>query len=249
MLQRLFFYSLFVVLVSFVGSALPVRAQVPQQRVAAQSTNQNTNQIERPRSLWIPTNPTEFFTLWVAAFTLVLAASTVGLWIVTWLSGRAQSRDTRILQRAYVTVDGLGAVLNSVGMSRAELTIKNVGRLPAYEVEWFINYAMDSDGRRANFPIDTTVTPFYGKNILPPFTEMKRSKDCRLSAAEVQGFERTLTFYVWGEVRYLDGFGNRRFTRFCHRYPRGSGQARLNQPVIDVPAESMRYHLHGNDGD
>lgn len=38
----------------------------------------------------------------VAMFTLVLAFSTVGLWIVTGVGIRNQSRDTRIIQRAWL---------------------------------------------------------------------------------------------------------------------------------------------------
>ena len=181
---------------------------------------------------------TALATGFIAVFTIILARV-----------GRQQSRDTRILQRAYLAVDGRGAILRWNGVSRAELAIINVGRLPAYEVEWLIDYAMDSSGRRSNFPIDTTRTPFYGKNVLPPGTEMKRSKDCQLSREEVDGFRTNLTFYVWGEVRYLDGFGNKRFTRFCHRYPRGSGIPRLDQPALELLAEGVRDHLHGNDAD
>jgi hypothetical protein len=33
----------------------------------------------------------------IAIFTLILAISTIGLWIVTWRSGVRQSRDTRLL--------------------------------------------------------------------------------------------------------------------------------------------------------
>jgi hypothetical protein len=52
--------------------------------------------------------------------------------------------------------------------------------------------------------------------------------------------------YVWGEVTYTDGFGEPRFTKFCHRYN--------NQAIIPtskcglwIPPEDARYHDHGNE--
>ena len=39
------------------------------------------------------------YTLWLAIATFVLAASTIGLWVVTWRSGINQSRDTRRVLR------------------------------------------------------------------------------------------------------------------------------------------------------
>jgi hypothetical protein len=41
----------------------------------------------------------------VSFYTAVLALSTIGLWIATWQGIRRQSKDTRILQRAYVSVE------------------------------------------------------------------------------------------------------------------------------------------------
>jgi hypothetical protein len=54
--------------------------------------NTRNNQSENSRTLWERTteDPNAFFT---AVFTAVLASSTIGLWIVTWLSGNRQSRD------------------------------------------------------------------------------------------------------------------------------------------------------------
>ena len=38
-------------------------------------------------------DPTAYFTLWLVAFTGVLAVSTIGLWIVTWRAGNRQSHE------------------------------------------------------------------------------------------------------------------------------------------------------------
>lgn len=201
-------------------------------------------------------DPVAYFTGWLVAFTGVLAFSTIGLWVATGSAARNQTRDTRILQRAYIAVDG-GGIFPLDTKSIAHVGVKNVGNLPAREVSWFISYAVDPDGRRSYFPIDET--HFYGRNVVPPGTEMKRSQNCTLDPRDIMAFESgASSFYVWGEVRYLDGFGQKRFTRFCHRYNRtGLVQHLTNfagstaQTVVsqEVTAESMRYHQFGNDAD
>jgi hypothetical protein len=57
--------------------------------------------------------------------------------------------------------------------------------------------------------------------------------------------------YVWGVVYYHDGFGNRRFTRFCHRYAAiGHDPYWRTSPTRTVIPESFaRYHTHGNEAD
>lgn len=90
MFQRFLFWPLFaaVIGVAFggsIGSGLPLKyAQTPQQQETGGYADQRSEQTDSKRSLWVPTNPTEFFTFWVAIFTLVLAGSTIGLWYVTY---------------------------------------------------------------------------------------------------------------------------------------------------------------------
>jgi hypothetical protein len=65
-----------------------------------------------------------------------------------------------------------------------------------------------------------------------------------------------LFLYVWGEIRYTDGFGISRFTRFCHRYGKaalgygdvaGGGGYTAGVPML--LADGMRFHQFGNDAD
>ena len=59
-------------------------------------------------------------------------------------------------------------------------------------------------------------------------------------------------FYVWGIVRYNDGFKDNRFTRFCHRY---NGNAYYVFPdgkhvgESGLLAEEAKYHQSGNNAD
>src|SRR5690242_16803824 len=50
---------------------------------------------EGGKSFWERTtdDPVAFFTLWLAIFTAVLSASTIGLWVVSLRAGRQQSAD------------------------------------------------------------------------------------------------------------------------------------------------------------
>jgi hypothetical protein len=51
--------------------------------------------------------------------------------------------------------------------------------------------------------------------------------------------------YVWGIVRYTDGFGEDCFTKFCHRCP-------VTPETIErhiIPSEYARFHEHGNDAE
>ena len=214
-----------------------------------QSTEAAANYQDKPnKTLWQRTteDPTAFFTLWVAAFTFILAASTIGLWVETRLASRKQSREMRILQRAYLAV-GAGGIdpLDWPGNSVAHIVIKNVGNLPARNVRWFIDAKFGEDGRRNDFPIDKSV--IYGNNVVPPGTEMKRSQNFKATSEEVSALrKRKIHLYVWGEISYSDGFGESRFTKFCHRYSGGAvtfGDAYLLRP------DSMRYHQYGNDAD
>jgi hypothetical protein len=46
-------------------------------------------------SLWVPTDSVGLYTLVLAVLTGVLAASTIGLWIVTWRASASQARDMK----------------------------------------------------------------------------------------------------------------------------------------------------------
>ena len=201
---------------------------------------------------------TALATIAIAYFTYTLKRSTDNLWDATRKTAITQERDTKILQRAYLAVAPGG--VNPLGYALppytiAHIVVQNVGNLPARDVSWFIDCKLSPDGRLNDFPINEAL--FFGKNIIPPGTEMKRSQNCDFDYEEVRNFERSdLSLYVWGEIRYLDGFGISRFTRFCHRYNKtamGYGDVAVGGGYISqVPmlrAEGMRFHRFGNDAD
>src|SRR5262245_23182657 len=52
--------------------------------------------------------------------------------------------------------------------------------------------------------------------------------------------------YAWGRVTYVDGFGNERWTNFCHRYDTEAKEAKTGGGYV-IPKEHGRHHDYGND--
>lgn len=180
----------------------------------------------------------------IGLFTYYLYKATSGMWA-----------HTRTVERAYLAVEALGIrpfeSIDKVDHAVAHLSVRNVGHLPARHVRWFIDAELSSDGKRADFPIDENL--FYGDNVIPPGTEMKRSKNCAFSEQDIANFlGGGLYLYVWGKVRYFDGFKPGRSTRFCHRYDRRGiriDEKGLYKGHRMLGQSSMRYHQFGNDAD
>ena len=116
------------------------------------------------------------------------------------------------------------------------MALRNVGRLPARNVSWSASIGPDA-------PPKLLIPPSgAGKGVLPPGTEMVVRTDDVLFADKV----RNSTF-VWGMATYEDGFGNPRFTKFCHVY---ATKAFLGgHEAFSIPGEQARHCEMGNDAD
>jgi hypothetical protein len=158
-------------------------------------------------------------------------------------------------QRAYISVEPLGIGM-FVGRARVlgHVGIHNAGRLPAHNVRWFINMKASPDGVDKDFPIGA----LSGDVVAPPGVTMPRGTRRGMLVAElnaqscspvkVRSEESPVFLYVWGLVRYQDGLGTERWTRFCHRYNwvmRGEGA--IGNYNIDT--KYGRYHEYGNGTD
>jgi hypothetical protein len=175
----------------------------------------------------------------VSFYTAVLAASTILLWFATWRGIRNQSRETRILQRAYLSVEARGieqAFDDRPDRMVALVALRNVGRLPARNVSWSTSIGRPED------PARLPVAPAGpGKGVLPPGTEMVIRTDV-MFANKVVNYT-----FVWGVVTYEDGFGNPRFTKFCHVY---ATKAFIGgHEAFSIPGERARPCEMGNDAD
>ena len=157
-------------------------------------------------------------------------------------AARSQARDTRVLQRAYLSAEpfGINPYLGAGDNVIGHVSFRNVGHLPARDVSWFVAMEIDPSDERTQFLIDDD--KFFGKNVIPPGTPMIQGT---YSFARPQdGF-----IYVWGEIRYNDGFGTRRFTKFCHRYNCKTFLKLPERNRYGITTEYARYHEYGNDSD
>jgi hypothetical protein len=189
---------------------------------------------------------TAIATVVIALYTFVLAKV-----------GRRQAKDTRILQRAYVSVEPNGIRTNTGGELIGHVVFHNVGHLPANEFSWaLMAITPSSDGEWV--PPAIPVSAFEGHNVLPIGAKMTKGGP-GIWQYEIQNLlsetrpsictgPQEEYLYVWGSVTYMDGFGDRRFTNFCHRY---NWAIRTTMPggVVELEAEFARYHERGNDAD
>jgi hypothetical protein len=180
--------------------------------------------------------------VYVAVFSGLLVFVTLGL---VWV-GVQQYNDTRILQRAYLAVVPRGINPFRADKTRfsCDVAFLNAGNLPAQEVSWELASKLFPDRQREIFNPPGNKD---GNVIIPARGEMLKSAP-PITRDELDNFVNATTdqqawLYIWGRVRYKDGFGKRRFVDFCHRYN--------VQAVGDggVKAKYGRQHEHGNGTD
>jgi hypothetical protein len=203
----------------------------------------------------------------VAGFTVVLAFSTVALWLSTnklWEATKdtatAQERDTRILQRAYISVEPGGiSASSSMDKCHPNIDIRNVGNLPAREIRWLMEWSTSLNPRRQTFRIDPD--KLEGQNTLTPGGVMRQGGPIIYLGNDHGDLrnEAGLYLYVWGAVYYDDGFGTERITKFCHRYNsvnlikvthetvEASGLMTFTDIGQEIRSSAGRYHRFGND--
>jgi hypothetical protein len=182
-------------------------------------------------------------TIFLVIFTGRLWWSTDKLWKAATDAAQAQSDETKILQRAYLSVKALGVepYKNSPDKIDAKIAVENVGKLPAREVSWVVCRKLSCKPELTWFPINEK--RLEGKNVIAPGAVALKS--CRnISASRIIKFkkgigDRNRYLYVWGLIRYTDGFGNPRFTYFCHRYNMAA------EVDLRISSTDARQHEYG----
>jgi hypothetical protein len=179
---------------------------------------------------------TAIATGFIAWFTYTLQQATVSL------SDR-QSNETKMLQRAFISVEPGGIRPFGGGDDRiaCDVLISNAGNLAARNLGWVIEKKYSADMAEKDFPIPSKLV---GDIVIAPRGAIRKGSEpttcaefdkVRLSAKPDRGW-----LYVWGRVGYHDGFRADRYIDFCHRYNlRGSAG-------YSVPKENGRYHEYGN---
>ena len=242
-------------------------SQSPQRQPSAnESSAENCKcEVGEPESfVWRTfTDPVSFFTLWIAAFTGILGLATIKLAKI----GSRQFDDTRILQRAYLSVKPLGIIpFSTTHYSFAHVGIKNAGRLPAREVKWNFRVTPSTCRRFKPEKLEIEEDDLPGNVIVPGATmlQARMADDGTITDDIYRTFAREKSeprepgdewyIYIWGVVRYDDGFGKVRRTRFCHRYYFRGFVEKLTKEahrgLSGITADyGVRDHEWGNDGD
>jgi hypothetical protein len=174
----------------------------------------------------------------VATYTAVLAISTILLWIATACGIRNQRRDTEILQRAYLSVEpgGIHEPFDRGDRVQGRVICRNRGRLPARKLSWHLRTDIVQPGAK-EFPIGEMSEP---RGVVAPGTEMI------VSASWFFTERLQNALFVWGMVTYDDGFGKRRYTKFCHWYPT---KPFLGSGIFHLSPDAGRMWEYGNDAD
>jgi hypothetical protein len=184
------------------------------------------------------------YTLWLTIFTGFLAVSTIGLWWVTWRGVRNQIRDTQILERAYVVVEPNGIIphVDRDDRVHGSVILRNVGHLTARHVRWY-----GSSGTPDDYKSPPIKDLFDGQIVLPPGA-MTRQRLGTVFTRRYEGASNVVSnsFFVWGIVTYDDGFGQKRFTRFCHAY---RTKPFIGGDAFSLPGDEGEFHEYGNDAD
>jgi hypothetical protein len=175
---------------------------------------------------------------------IALGISGVGL-LVSIASGmiayRAKEqtrRHTEIIQRAYLSVEpgGIQERYDRDDRIRGYVICRNRGHLPARKLSWHTRTdTVQQEGEQ--FPIGEMSEP---RGVVTPGTEMI------VSAGTFFTSKLENSLFVWGVVTYDDGFGTRRYTKFCHRYYTkpfyGAG-------TFSMPPDAGEIYEYGNDAD
>jgi len=172
----------------------------------------------------------------VAIFTVVLAVSTIGLWIAGERQ-RSLSEDTAQRQlRAYVVADMSSVTRWKQGQTaEAETIMKNTGLTPAYDLEGWSAIMYDKYPLPYKFPISVPLGTTFGQSVLGSggVVRLKVPTKPVVPTPETNTeFEAgTMALYLWGKVTYRDAFGKERFTNFRFYMTRPSESGGLFQPL------------------
>jgi hypothetical protein len=155
------------------------------------------------------------YTWWLAWLTGILAASTVGLWGVTYFTLRHGRESAQRQLRAYMSVRR-ATLMDAAGTQEGRVILENNGETPARYVRGWIsvgpqNYpTAESVFARRQHPIVSQATVGKGRRAIlqaklaNPLTDFEKSAIAHGHAA----------IYMFGEVTYEDVFGEEWVTPF-----------------------------------
>lgn len=171
-------------------------------------------------------------TLFIAAFTIILAFATAFLYGATRDLVRGAKETTERQLRAYVSIDGTSARLlfdsngEPILVERGEkiiegyVRLKNFGQTPGRDFKSWVKIKIAEDA-----PFNE-VSEGLGRGIISPQGEANMPVHWMVSDVDLAAIRNeTKRIFVWGAAEYVDIFGRDRFFKFYRRnakeYPPG----------------------------
>jgi hypothetical protein len=151
----------------------------------------------------------------LTGFTVVLAFSTIFLWIATRDLVEGAEETARRQLRAYLSMSpkGVGTARNEERIVRVEWFTKNHGQTPASEIHHIFNFDVLPNPLPAAFVYPPATVSLDTNSILAPGQDMTTWFDVNrlLTTEEFTEVERNARrFHVWGTTFYRDAFGRQR---------------------------------------
>ena len=187
---------------------------------------------------------------WAAIASAVAAAVVAVFTIVLAGVGRRQITDTRILQRAYLSVEPKGIEWSTNGFLVGQVAFKNVGKLPATALVSVVKKIEVHDADWVTPILTDAALPRRVSGLVPIGAEVLQGSGGitpkEVLEAPISGDKY---FYVWGRARFKNGFNRKRYVNFCHRYPLERMEPEPQGPGYSISAKYARYHQYGNNAD
>jgi hypothetical protein len=146
-------------------------------------------------------DPAAYFTIWLVGFTGVLAASTIGLWIVTWLSGVRQSRD---MKASVAVAEGQLAEMQATRRPWLQVAVRINGPLTfGPPIQLPLHVVIRNVGQSPAFDAWVNISLFPTKAGLNPPAEMrKRSAEERAKNVERQSQSRNIGYTLFPDKEF-----------------------------------------------
>lgn len=201
--------------IGVLGWATSYSPNEEEKKACYQAAEKSGHSYEECKTFWQRTTSDP-----IATFTLVLAASTIGLWVATIGLYLAGERHSERELRAYISGPNKAEVINFHTTNPASLlTFKNSGKTPAHEVSVWASSAV------AVFPLENppaapnkTVGEGASMGVIGPGDDFhaRFASDIAVTPEErTEVIAGRCAFFVYGELTYTDSFGRARHTTFC----------------------------------
>ena len=146
----------------------------------------------------------------LVAFTIILAFSTIFLWVATRDLVSSAEKTARRQLRAYISVvNGDIELVNGGNGIRAQVKIKNFGQTPAYGASaWAVVRVLEADA--TGFSMKKGEKPAV-HSVMGPSAETVVARLAAVSTDDLAAiYDGTKRIFVWGRVEYIDAFDRHR---------------------------------------